>query len=104
MDPERALTESVEKVLVNYSLYMSDRGYPLTRSMIRAFTRAIIKKYGRDTKTNMLYGPSYEWIRKFHKRHPELSEKHPDVLDRDRAHVTNKEISKYFNLLDKVLT
>ncbi|XP_060581287.1 uncharacterized protein LOC132737921 [Ruditapes philippinarum] len=104
MGPDRALTESEEKALVNYSLYMSDRGYPLTRSMIRAFTRAIIKKSGRDTKINMLNGPSHEWIRKFLKRHPELSEKHPDVLDRDRAHVTNKEITEYFNLLDKVLT
>ncbi|XP_060603989.1 uncharacterized protein LOC132756861 [Ruditapes philippinarum] len=104
MGPNRALTESEEKALVNYSLYMSDRGYPLTRSMIRAFTRAIIKKSGRDTKINMLNGPSHEWIRTFLKRHPELSEKHPDVLVRDRAHVTNKEITEYFNLLDKVLT
>ena len=43
-----ALTKTEEDGLVSYLIYMAQRGFPLTRTMVKAFAWAIAKRSGND--------------------------------------------------------
>ena len=53
-----ALTSEEESSLVRYLLYMAERGFPLTRTMTKAFAWAIAKRSGNDCRFSKNYGPS----------------------------------------------
>ncbi len=53
-----ALTFIQEKSLVNYLLYMAERGFPLTRTMVKAFALAIAKRSGCAYRFNEELGLS----------------------------------------------
>ena len=42
------LTAKEEASLISYLLYMAKRGFPLTKTMVKAFAWAIAKRSGRD--------------------------------------------------------
>jgi hypothetical protein len=61
---------------------------------------AIVKESGRKTLFNLENGPS-KW---FFKRHPDISERVPEVLDNSRARMSNWTVTnQYFNLLNKTV-
>ena len=52
-----ALTYIEEESLVSYLIYMANRGFPLTRTMVKAFARSIAKRCGTCDQFNTEYGP-----------------------------------------------
>ena len=77
---------SEEQSLLNYMKYMAERGQTLTtKSVLKQFVMAIIKKSGRPTRINMQQGPSKKWIRKFLKRQTDLKWRRPDRAAKRKA-------------------
>ncbi|VDI33661.1 Hypothetical predicted protein [Mytilus galloprovincialis] len=87
--PSKMLTDEEETSLINYVKYMAERGFPLTRRMLKAFVISIIEKSGRTTLFNMEKGPSNKWVNKLLNRHPELSEKLQEQQDKARRRMSN---------------
>ena len=102
--PGTVLTSSEEDSLCNYPVYMADRGFPLTRKMVMAYAWALAKKSGRADLFNQEFDPGDRWCSNFCKRHPALTLRKLDKLDRSRARNCDPEVvSNYFALLKKTL-
>ena len=100
--PKTVLSSEEEESLTNYLLYMADRGFPLTRTMVKAFAWAIAKRSGKDKRFNHEQGPSEHWWQLFRGRHPHIVLRKSDKLDRNRAEAFNEVIFKeYFDLFEK---
>ena len=99
----RALDDDSEAALVRYAVYMSDRGFPLTRAALRSLALGIVKERKIKAPFNMETGPSKKWIRNFLKRHTELSLRKPDDIDSDRSQLSQEEVDKYFDILEHVI-
>ena len=100
---ESSLSASEEGSLINYMKYMADRGHPLTKSVLKQFVVAIIKRSGRPTRIDLNTGPSKKWIRKFLNRHKDIKLRRPDRADKGRLQVTQEQVEGYFNLLGNTL-
>ena len=73
--------------------------------MTMAFAWAIAKRAGNAVRFNPDLGPGKHWWSNFCKRHPRLTLRKSDKLDRSRAQRLNPEVVReYFDPLDKVLT
>ena len=102
--PSTVLTKQEEDSLVSYVLYMADRGFPLTMRMVLAFAWAIAIRTGKAGRFSE-NGPSKHWWSKFKGRHPNLTLRKVDNLERCRAEALSVEvINSYFNLLENTLT
>ncbi|CAC5402596.1 unnamed protein product [Mytilus coruscus] len=98
--PSKMLTDEEETSLINYVKYMAERGFPLTRRMLKAFVLSIVEKSGRKTLFNMDKGPSNNWILKLLNRHRDLSERLPEQQDKARRRMSNATVvDQYFKLL-----
>ena len=64
------LTAAKEESLTQYLLYMMDCGFPLTRTMVKAFVSAIAKRSGKSNRCNKELGPSDHRWQLFKQRHP----------------------------------
>ena len=99
------LTPEEETSLASYLIYMAERGFPLTRTMVKAFAWAIAKRSGKEERFNVEYGPGDHWWALFKKRHSSLALRKADSLERSRAEALNPQIVReYFELLDATLT
>ena len=99
------LTPTEEEALESYLIYMANRGFPLTRTMVKAFAWSIAKRLGKSGRFNSEYGPGEKWWTLFKQRHPQLSLRQSDPLDRNRAEALNSSIvNEYYDLLHTVLT
>ena len=83
--PNRAINQEEEEALVRYIIWMADHGFPLTRSIIKSLALEIIKDRGQKTLVNIQRGLSDNWWSRFKARHPELTTRIPDSLDRARV-------------------
>lgn len=102
--PATVLSAKEEDALVSYLIYMADRGYPLTRTMVKAFAWAIAKRSGQEGRFNRETGPGERWWVNFRQRHPQITLRRTDQLERSRAEALNPHIvSEYFSLLRKTL-
>ena len=79
---------------------MAERGFPLTRKVLASIVKNILKKSKRETLIDTDKGPSKKWVRKFLTRHPDITSRIPDNLERARAEVTQTQIDSYFVLLN----
>ena len=101
---DTVLSPTEEKALCNYLVFMAERGFPLTCSMVMAFAWAIAIRSGNSSCFNPELGPGEHWWTGFRKRHPELTLRKVDQLDRSRAECLDPEvIEEYFKLLKKTL-
>lgn len=64
---------------------MADHAFPISRTVVKALAVAIIKESGRSTVVNLERGLSDNWWSRFRARHPELSARVPDPLNRARV-------------------
>ena len=62
-----------EDALVVYLLYMADRGFPLTRTMVKVFAWALAKRSGNGDSFNSETGPGEHWWTRFKSRRPEIT-------------------------------
>ena len=89
---DTVLSATEEKALCNYLVYMAERGFPLTHSMVMAFAWAIALRSGKGSHFNPELGPGEHWWTGFRKRHPELTLRKVDRLDRSRAEYSDLEV------------
>lgn len=98
--PSTVLTAREEEALASYLLYMAERGFPLTSSMARAFAWAVSLRSGTSDRFNEETGPGKHWWSNFRARHPELTLRTADNLERSRANsLTREVIDSYFETL-----
>ena len=97
--PKRKLSAVDEEALVQYCLYCSAHGFPLTRARLLAY--AVMKKRSQEE-----HQPPLGKRRWYCFRHAAvLSMRTPDNIDRARACCATMEtVSRYFVLLEKTLT
>ena len=99
------LTPEEEESLTQYLLYMAERGFPLTRTMVKAFAWAIAKHSGNDARFSPEQGPSEHWWQLYRKRHPNIVLRKSDSLERTRAEAFNEVIvTEYFEILRNTST
>lgn len=98
-----ALTNSEEQALSNYIQYMGERGFPLTRKVIRKLANDIVVESGRPCLFNTEKGPSHKWLRNFLKRHKELSLRKPHGLEHVRSEIKPEQIEGFYSLLETTL-
>ena len=101
-DRRQALDMETEQTLVEYLIYIADRGMPLTRKIFAAVVRGVV------TKRNLLTPfkddtPSYKWMRQFLKRHKNVALRTPDALDAARSNVDPQDVSHYQDLLEEAV-
>lgn len=102
--PKTALSKEEEGALCSYLIYMAERGFPLTPKMVMAFAWAIAIKSGRQHCFSDS-GPTKRWWLGFRRRHPQLTLRKVDKLERNRAECLSPEVvSEYFELLKKTLS
>ena len=101
--PKRKLSAADEEALVQYCLYCSAHGFPLTRARLLAYASAVMKKRSQEEHQPPL--GKRRWYC-FRRRHAAvLSMRTPDNIDRARACCATMEtVSRYFVLLEKTLT
>lgn len=71
--------------LVKYIIWMADHGFPLTRTIIKSLALEILKDSGQKTLVNTERCFTDNWWSHFKARHPELTTRIPDSLDRARV-------------------
>ncbi len=93
-----------EDALVVYLLYMAGLGFPLTRTMVKAFAWALAKQSGNGDRVNAETGPEEHRWTNFKSRHSELTLRRCDMLERTHAEALNQvTVNEYFKLLSKTL-
>lgn len=90
---QQLLLPNIEKVLVDWIIFLSDTSHPLNKRSIQKKAEALC---GRK--------PSEKWIRAFLRRHPEVKLGRPSDLDPKRAQAFNRAVvSRHFNQLLQVI-
>lgn len=84
--------------MVSYILYMADRGFPLTRKVIKNLAKEVIQ-----LSRPGYAGPSKKWMKNFLQRYKHLTVRKSHALDKGRAALTQSQIDLYFQLLEKSL-
>ena len=97
------LDQREEDAVKFYCLWQFDRGMPITMQQIKAIIRDInqraINSGLRRAAINIENGPSRKYMRSFFKRHPELTKRQAETVDRGRINMANDEtVNKYFDL------
>ena len=93
-----------ENALVVYLLYLADRSFPLTSTMVKAFAWALTKRFGKGNRFNAETCPGEHWWTNFKSRHPEINHRRCDILKPTRAEALNQvTVNEYFTLLSKTL-
>ena len=69
---------------------MADRGFPLTRTMVKAFAWALAKRSGNGDRFNAATGPGKHWWTNFKSLNPEIILRRCDMLERIHAEALNQ--------------
>lgn len=78
--------------------------YSLNNFFPKAFVREMINMSGHSTSVNLTNGPSNKWFNGFMRRHPDVSMRAPDTIDRGRYQMANRTVMEsHFDLLKKTL-
>ena len=80
---------------------MASHTFPLNIRQIKGFAWLILIRSGHE-KQFKEGRPAEKWCRGFKERHPDLSLRTPDSLDRGQSRMANENVVKsYFNTLKK---
>ncbi len=82
-----ALSEAEENYLVYWLKHCQDAGFPRQDGALISEVQKILKSDGRPTKFKD-GKPGRKWLRLFFGRHPELSHRMPETLQKQRENVT----------------
>lgn len=102
------LTAEEETSVERYCLWQHDRGCNLDNHVVKAMIREIhahaTEKGELRQKINSSTGPSSKFMRSFYQRHPKLSPRSGEYVDRGRINMaTPAVIQQYFELLKTTL-
>ena len=99
-----SLSKEEEMALVHYIKYMHKIRFPVDRTQIINIAWAIDLRRNDETRVFKQSGPSLKWWRGFKKRHPELSLRKTELIDRGRYdNATEDVINEYFDVLEETL-
>ncbi|XP_054611682.1 uncharacterized protein LOC129169344 [Dunckerocampus dactyliophorus] len=100
--PAQLITSSDEELLVEFSLYMSKHGFPLTKQQLVSFASSIYKRQHRRVAFSKL---GQTWWLNFRKRQEKnISIQPADNVVRGRTvHVRKEEVDQFFHLLSTVV-
>ncbi|XP_060791261.1 homeobox and leucine zipper encoding b isoform X2 [Neoarius graeffei] len=100
--PDTVLSAAEERALVGYLKLMAEIQYPLTRAEFLFQVKKVLDIDGRKTSfTNNL--PSKGWFYLFCKRHPEITERVPQLLARERASISFEMLQGWYKGLSSFL-
>ncbi len=98
-----ALSGEDEEALVQYILYMASIGHPLTVADVKCFAWSV----GKRSSNPLCFtenGPSDKWWRGFKRRHPRITLRKADKLDRRRKAMSKPSVmNNHFDQLKEVL-
>ena len=94
--PGTILTPAEEDILCTYLIYLAQRVFPLTMKMLMVYAWSLAKKYGKSGRYIEEVGPGDRWWSNFCKRHPRITLRKLDKLDRSRA--KNIVVNNYLEL------
>ncbi|CAH1248371.1 JRKL [Branchiostoma lanceolatum] len=101
------LSAEDETALVQYSMYMATKGFPLTAGVMKALAKEVDKESSKQRGEEPRFGgktPGKKWWKSFRLRHPEISLRTPDSLDRARAAMSNKNVvADHFKKLGDII-
>lgn len=100
--PAQLITSADEELLVEFSLYMSKHGFPLTKQQLVSFASSIYKRQHRRVAFSKL---GQTWWLNFRKRQEKnITIQPPDNVVRGRTVCVRKEaVDQFFHLLNTVL-
>ncbi|XP_019628182.1 PREDICTED: uncharacterized protein LOC109472769 [Branchiostoma belcheri] len=102
------LTDDEEQALVVYAKYLAAKGFPLTVRAMKALAHEIELKASKARSEPSKFtesGPGQKWWRGFRRRHPDLTLRSPDQLDRERASFSGPGVVfDHFERMEQVLT
>ncbi|XP_035680961.1 uncharacterized protein LOC118418925 [Branchiostoma floridae] len=102
------LSPEEEGALVVYAKYLAEKGFPPTVRVIKALAFEVEKKRAKGRGEEPRFkdsGPGKRWWKGFKGRHPDLSLRSPDQLDKERAAFsTAGVVFEHFERLEQILT
>lgn len=84
-----------EKEIERLCQVMQELGFPLTRDFVSVALRDYLIDTGRAGRFKDGI-PTYDWWKGFFTRHPQLVERKPEHLPRNRAQASRPEVQKLF--------
>ena len=98
------LSTEEEAAVEKYCLYQHERGFNMTNSDVKTMIRDIhqhaVEVGNKRQPLNYSNGPSAKYMRSFYKRHPKLTKRNSESVDRGRINMANQDtIDQYFDLL-----
>ncbi|RLU20864.1 hypothetical protein DMN91_007478 [Ooceraea biroi] len=100
--PPTVLSTEEEAIIVRWMLYLSQRGFPVTKTQLLYNVGYLIKKLGRKTPfTDGL--PGRHWCEAFLRRHPNISSRIAQNLPKSRASVTEDILRNWFKEVEQHL-
>ena len=102
------LTSTEEDSIVKYILFESARGFPISIRIIKSHTREVLlkakEKGEKRPEINMVNGPSSKFMRGFFSRHPEVSFRQAERVDRGRINQASRQtVEQYFETLKDIM-
>ncbi|KAI8487035.1 hypothetical protein Bbelb_352950 [Branchiostoma belcheri] len=101
------LSSEDETALVQYPMYMATKGFPLTAGVMKALAKEVDKESSKQRGEEPRFGGKTlgkKWWKSFRLRHPEISLRTPDSLDRARAAMSNKSVViDHYNKLGEII-
>ena len=98
-----ALSEEDEAALFDYVMYMASIAHPLSVSDVKMFAWSIAKRSSNPSCFSE-NGPSDKWWRGFKNRHPRITLRKPDKLERRRKTMSKQSVmNDHFQMLHEIL-
>lgn len=97
--PSPYLTYEEEKVLVEWIFCCSDRGFPITKTMLLQYVQKMITDIEKETpvKNNK---PGRSWWAGFRRRHPDLALRVAQTLNAGRAAAAEGHLRNWFSVVE----
>lgn len=96
MGPATYLSKKEESKIVQWIIYLGERGFAVTKNQLLDVVRTLIIDLQRQTPFKD-HRPGRHWYEGFIRRHPEIIKRVPQTLSNARAAVTENNIRNWFN-------
>jgi len=96
-------TEDEENIFVNCIIKASDYGFPMGEFDLKMVVKHYLEHFGRVVKKFKSNVPGHDWILNFLKRHPQLTKRFADNIQKLHARIIKNDLRQYISFLSKEL-